>query len=81
MGRGIETAMMNHIKQLYGPLVEAGGLEAEFRPTPKNKPAADFFEKQGFESSGQTPDAGKCYRLPAERREPQDCSWIEVTRG
>jgi FkbH-like protein len=81
MGRGIETAMMNHIKQLYRPVAEAGGLEAEFRPTPKNKPAADFFEKQGFEISAQAADGETRYRLPSERWEPQDCSWIQVTRG
>ena len=81
MGRGIETAMMNHIKQLYRPVAEAGGLEAEFRPTPKNKPAADFFEKQGFEISAQAADGETRYRLRSECWEPRDCSWIQVTRG
>jgi FkbH-like protein len=81
LGRGIETAVMNHIKQLYRNVVEAGGLEAEFRPTPKNKPAADFFEKQGFEISGQTAGGETRYNLSPGRCEPQDCSWIRVTKG
>jgi FkbH-like protein len=81
MGRGIETAVMNHIKQLYRTVAEAAGLEAEFRPTPKNKPAADFFEKQGFDLSGQAADGETRYRLPSGRWEPQECSWIQVTKG
>ena len=80
MGRGIETAMMNDIKQRCA-VVESKMLQADFFPTAKNKPAADFYEKQGLAACGQTPDGGKSYRLESGNWEPKDCSWIQVTKG
>jgi FkbH-like protein len=80
LGRGVETAVMNHIKQTYGP--PAGStLEAEFMPTAKNKPAADFYEKQGLAIREQTSDGGKRYSLGPDGWELKDCSWIQVLKG
>ena len=78
LGRGIETAIMNHIKQRYNPQSSTRVLEALFCPTPKNKPAADFFEKQGLAMHSESDSGEKHYRLAGERWQPLDCSWITV---
>ena len=60
MGRGIETAMGNRMKEVAAAWRPAGRLEAVFRPTRKNRPAADFFVRQGFDplplADASTPD-------------------------
>ncbi len=57
MGRSIETVIANRIKAIARAERPAGRLLAEFRPTAKNKPAADFLERQGF-ALVRTDDAG-----------------------
>ncbi len=48
MGRGLETALMNHLKHRL--MDEPGHLELRGRylPTARNKPAETFYEDQGF---------------------------------
>jgi len=48
MGRGIETVIANRIKAIARHWRPGGRLVAEFRPTAKNKPAADYWARQGF---------------------------------
>ncbi len=53
LGRGLETFIMNQIKEEY--LFERGFeyVTASFIPTAKNMPAANFYNEQGFTKTGQ----------------------------
>ena len=68
MGRGIETALMNHVKQRL--LDEPGHVElrGRFVPTARNQPAETFYEDQGFRcwSEGR---AARKYILARRRSE------------
>jgi FkbH-like protein len=48
MGRSIESVIANRIKAIARAERPGGRLLGEFRPTAKNMPAADFFDRQGF---------------------------------
>lgn len=48
MGRSIETAVMNTLKQRYLLDGQAGKMTAKYIKTKKNKPVEDFFIQQGF---------------------------------
>ena len=61
MGRGVETAIMNYIKQAFAEREELSQLTAEFIPTPKNKPAANYFAEQDFQPAGEA--AGSLFML------------------
>jgi FkbH-like protein len=78
MGRGIETAIMNHIKHRL--MEDRSGLELRGRylPTPKNQPVEHFYEQQGFRLLESSPSGEKLYGLRRDevRREP--CDWIRV---
>ncbi len=67
MGRGVETALMNRIKQDF--LLDGSflGLEALYLPTAKNKPAERYFESEGFAVCEVLEGGGKRYRM--ERRD------------
>jgi FkbH-like protein len=77
MGRGIETALTNHLKSR----LEANGareLRARYAPTAKNKPVETFYEDQGFRLV-ETADGGeKTYALESGEVELRDCGWIRV---
>jgi len=49
MGRGIETAMCNRIKEIAREVAGARILQGRFRPTRRNAPAAGFWQREGFE--------------------------------
>jgi FkbH-like protein len=80
MGRGIETALMNHLKHRL--LDEPGHLELRGRylPTAKNKPVETFYEDQGFRLLEHRESGEKLYilRRPEARMKP--CDWIEAVR-
>jgi FkbH-like protein len=77
LGRGIESAVMNHLKQRFE---ESGAAElrARFHPTPKNAPAAGFFEKQGFRLVEEGPDGAQRFALGRDEATPVPCEWIAV---
>ncbi|HEX2140155.1 MAG TPA: HAD-IIIC family phosphatase [Woeseiaceae bacterium] len=78
LGREVETAACNHIKQQ----VFAGGAEvltARFLPTPKNRPAASFYEAQGFEVVDEGADGAKTYRIAAADGQARSCRVREIT--
>lgn len=61
MGRGVETTLMNFIKLQFGEREDLTALTAEFVPTAKNKPAANYFPEQGFKPAAK--GAGLFYVL------------------
>jgi FkbH-like protein len=77
MGRGVETAIMNYIKQAFVERTELSQLTAEFVPTPKNKPAANYFAEQGFHPAGEA--AGLLFRLDKSETRIKPCNWITTT--
>ena len=76
MGRGVETAIMNFIKQQFGAQAHLSILSAEFIPTAKNKPAANYFADQGFRPS--THHTGLSYMLHKKDLVIQPCDWIKA---
>ncbi len=80
MGRGIETAIMNHVKHRL--LDEPGHLELRGRylPTAKNKPAETFYEDQGFRLLERRDSGEKLYVLRRIDTREVPCEWIEVVQ-
>jgi FkbH-like protein len=79
MGRGIESAIMNHIKNRHLKKNKKDTvLEALYIPTPKNKPVENFFEEQGFEVSEKNKTGEKRYTLSGENAGEVTCGWIKV---
>jgi FkbH-like protein len=78
MGRGIETAIMNHIKRRL--VEDRSGLELRGRyfPTPKNKPVESFYEQQGFRLLESSPSGEKLYGLRRDEVRMEPCDWIRV---
>ena len=78
LGREVETAACNHIKER----VFAAGAEAlvgRFLPTRKNRPAAGFYEAQGFTVVEQGEDGAKTCRIAAADGQPRACRVREIT--
>lgn len=78
LGRDAETAACNHVKQEMFA-AGAAALRARFVPTAKNRPAADFFERQGFRVIDTDAEGGKSYRITAAEAAPRPCPIIKVT--
>lgn len=80
MGRGIETAIMNHVKHRL--LDEPGHLElrARYVPTAKNQPAEAFYEDQGFRLLERRDSGEKLYLLRRIEAREKPCEWIEVVQ-
>jgi FkbH-like protein len=78
MGRGIETAIMNHVKHRL--LEDRSGLELRGRylPTPKNRPVETFYEQQGFRLLESSPSGEKLYGLRRDEVRIEPCDWIRV---
>jgi FkbH-like protein len=78
MGRGIETALLNHVKSRF--LDERANLEmrACFMPSPKNKPVETFYEDQGFRVLERGDAGEKIYTLRRAEVRLQECDWIRV---
>jgi FkbH-like protein len=78
MGRGIETALMNHVKTR---LLEHRGLldlRARYLPTPKNKPVETVFEDHGFRLAETRSSGEKLYALGRSEARLENCDWITV---
>lgn len=78
MGRGIETAIMNHVKHRL--MDEPGHLELRGRylPSTKNKPVETFYEDQGFRLLESRDNGEKLYVLRRIEARVKPCDWIEV---
>ena len=80
LGRGIETALMNHVKHRL--IDEPGHLELRGRyvPTAKNQPVETFYEDQGFRFLERRDSGEKLYVLRRIEARVKPCDWIEVGR-
>ncbi len=80
MGRGIETAMMNHVKHRL--LDEPGHLELRGRylPTARNRPVEAFYDDQGFRLLERRDSGEKLYVLRRTEAREKPCEWIEVVQ-
>lgn len=78
MGRGIETAVMNILKNNY--LLEGvfERMTATYIPTKMNMPVLNFFNSQGFAISTENEDNSKRYELRNVNVELLDCPGIEI---
>ncbi len=78
MGREIETALLNHVKQVCFGLESCRELLAEYRPTARNLPVKELYERQGFEVIDVLPNGGKRYRLQRQAGRPLPCDWVAL---
>jgi FkbH-like protein len=77
LGRGIESAVMNEVKALFLATTGCREFQARFVPTPRNRPAEGFYEREGFRRAGRTEEES-LYVLTREEARPTACPWIEV---
>ena len=79
MGRGIESALMNHIKNAsFNDKTKVTAIESIYIPTPKNIPVSNFFDEQGFTLVRSQTNGEKFYTLKKSESKNVDCSWINV---
>jgi len=78
MGRGIEKAVMNFLKQEYFERRGMSTLNAEFSPTKKNIPAQQVYPEQGFEVLSGKAGEGCQYTLLANNSSILSCHWIKI---
>ncbi|HSN89254.1 MAG TPA: HAD-IIIC family phosphatase [Thermoanaerobaculia bacterium] len=78
MGRGIETALTNHLKSRVEANV-AHELQARYLPTAKNKPVENLYEEQGFRLVETGEGGEKKYVLGKGEAVLRDCGWINLT--
>lgn len=79
LGRGVETAMMNALKQrwLSGPACRP--VTALYCPSPRNQQVAGFYETQGFAPTGETADGHRRYALSPRACRLAPCPALAVT--
>ncbi len=78
LGRGVETAAVNRIKErVFASGAQA--LVARFVPTAKNRPAERFYDEQGFALVDTGPDGVKTYRIAAADAAPRPCAVQQIT--
>ena len=76
MGRGIETAVMNHLKDWCFARPGCVAMTAEYRPSAKNLPVRDLYERHGFSVSAPEEPQAKAYRLEKSSSSRSPCDWI-----
>ena len=79
LGRGIESAICNQMKEQVFANEEIGFLTARFVPTAKNMPASEFFDAQGFERLTTAQGEEKIYRLNRMDAMAIECPGVSVT--
>ncbi len=78
IGRGIETAVMNTIKEEFLLDQRHEALLADFVPTKKNVPAQTFYESQGFARVAQSESGRQSFRLGADEARPIACPHVAI---
>lgn len=82
MGRGIETAIMNTIKQRYIEHLDKLRITAKYLKTQKNTPVKNFFENQGFSVVNTTTDDDEInYSLSQADTQILDCPDMKIHIG
>ena len=81
MGRGIETAMMNKIKEDYLLSECFDKINSVFVPTQKNKPAAEFYESEGFSLVSEESSGRKSYIVTKSDVKLRECPGITLRRS
>jgi FkbH-like protein len=78
IGRGIETAIW---PQVVDDAVARGCIElhAEFRPTPKNAQAAEFYDRLGLRNTAEADDGSRAYCIETADFATPPPAWIEMT--
>lgn len=76
MGRGIETAVLNHVKRWCFTEHSYEAVTAEYLPTAKNMPVCNLFGENGFQITHTEPDGRQTYRLVAGAAHDEACDWI-----
>jgi FkbH-like protein len=77
LGRGIESAVVNAIKQRFLADPTLALLRARFVPTARNRPADGFYERQGFRLV-QRSESESLYAVTREEVRETPCPWIAV---
>lgn len=78
MGRGIETAVMNFLKEEYFGRRNMRSIESMFVPTRKNMPARNFYIDQGFEAVTGDSEEASSYTLLTDNSSILNCHWIKT---
>jgi FkbH-like protein len=78
IGRGIETAVMNTIKEELLLDRRHAALLAEFIPTKKNAPARAFYESQGFTRIAEDESGRQSFELRADAARAIDCPHVAI---
>ncbi len=78
MGRGVETALLNCVKERVLASGRCARLLAEYLPTRKNPPVAELFESQGFRLLERAADGRKRFELCAGDARALPCPGIEI---
>ncbi|MCK5359667.1 MAG: GNAT family N-acetyltransferase, partial [Gammaproteobacteria bacterium] len=78
MGRGIETAMMNKIKEDYLMNDDFEKISAIYLPTVKNKPVTDFYGTEGFDVISDESSVEKKYIISKQRVQLRECVGITI---
>jgi FkbH-like protein len=81
MGRSIETAVMNTLKQRYLLTGNKSMMTAKYIKTQKNKPVENFFEQQGFSVHGIANENEKNYRILQANTELLTCPEMQMIVG
>ncbi|MFW9975940.1 MAG: HAD-IIIC family phosphatase [Candidatus Thorarchaeota archaeon] len=77
IGRSAETALLAKIVK-DARAASAKRIVGEYIPTKKNPPAADLFERHGFEMLEETPDNNTTWTLNLETDTVEVPDWIEL---
>lgn len=79
LGRGVETAIFNGIKQFA---IDSGFalLTADYKPTAKNIPAKDYLASQGMTLAEVDAQGIMHYVLRAQEIQLQHCDWLLIKK-
>ncbi|MDY0066877.1 MAG: HAD-IIIC family phosphatase [Steroidobacteraceae bacterium] len=78
LGRGVESAVLHHVSSLCFGRTECQEITAQFRPTARNAPVLDLYDRHGFTPVDESAEGVKRYRLVRGASAPAPCDWIAV---
>jgi FkbH-like protein len=79
MGRGLEIALLNHVKErLLSRSDRIGRLCGRFRRTAKNQPVVGFYRERGFSLLERLESGEEVYVLSRGDSRLEPCDWISL---